>query len=186
MILMRQLAMKYIGNPIDIPVNETYKIRTYVPADYDNMIEALIPLTVKRYEEEDLNNVILKKPGVRADSVFVVDDGTKLIGTATGYTHVPRENNPGDNGGTLHMVSALPEASGRGVGYAVCATVVNYLLNAGCEYVDLTTDDFRLPAIVTYTRLGFRPIIDDEEMQTRWSDLAAKLSLPVLLEEAYR
>ncbi len=183
---MRQLAMKYIGKSIDVPANEGFVVRTYVPADYDNMIEALIPLTVKRYEEKDINDVILKLPGVTSESVFVVEDNGKLIGTATGYTHVPRKDKPGDNGGTLHMVSALPEASGRGVGYAVCAAAVNYLLSLGCEYVDLTTDDFRIPAIVTYTKLGFRPIIDDEEMQARWNSLAEKLSLPVLIEEAYR
>lgn len=183
---MRQLAMKYIGNPIHISETESFKIRNYTSEDFEMMLNALIPLTINRYNAEELDNVILKHSGVKPESVFVAEADSKIIGTATGYTHEATEDKPGDNGGTLHMVSALPEASGKGVGYAVCATVVNYLLAAGCEYVNLTTDDFRLPAIVTYAKLGFRPIIDDEEMQERWSALAEKLGRAELIEEAYR
>ena len=183
---MRQLAMKYEGGKIGTAVPNDLNIRNYTAADYEQMLDALIPLTVKRYDENDLNNVILKKVGVKPEGVFVVEMGGNIVGTATGYFHLPHDDKPGDNGGTLHMVSALPSVSGKGVGYAVCAAAVNYLIDAGCEYVDLTTDDFRLPAIVTYVKLGFRPVIDDEEMEERWSVLAEKLELPVLVKEAYR
>ena len=183
---MRQLAMKYVGGLLPVPECKGYTVRTYTAGDYESMLDALMPLTINRYTEDDLNKVILKKSGVRPDSVFVVDDGNKLIGTATGYTHEPDGEAPGDNGGTLHMVSALSEAAGRGVGMAVCSAVVNYLIGRGCEYVNLTTDDFRLNAIVVYTKLGFRPIIDDDEMVERWTALAEKLNRPELIKEAWR
>lgn len=183
---MRQLSMRYTGGKIHATDAPEYTIRNYADADYEMMLDALMPLTLKRYTAEELDSVILKKPGVRPEGVFVVEMDNKLIGTATGYTHEPNGDNPGDNGGTLHMVSALPEAAGRRVGFNVCACVVNYLLGIGCSYVDLTTDDFRLPAIVTYARLGFRPVIDDEEMLGRWTALAEKLHLPVLTEEAFK
>jgi len=183
---MRQLMMKYVGSGIEISDGKGYTIRPYVSEDYEEMLTALIPLTIKRYTAEELDSVILKKNGVMPDSVFVAEDAGHIIGTATGYFHLPDAEKNGDNGGTLHMVSALPEASGRAVGFNICSAVVNYLIERGCEYVDLTTDDFRLPAIVTYCRIGFRPVIDDEEMQQRWSALAEKLALPELIEEAYR
>ena len=177
---MRQLMMKYVGGKLPVSEAEGYIIRNYNEGDYENMLDALMALTIKRYERDELDSVILCKGGVRPESVFVADDGAKLLGTATGYTH------EADNGGTLHMVSALPEAAGRGVGRAVCSAVVNYLVGIGCSFVDLTTDDFRIPAIVTYAKLGFRPVIDDDEMQQRWSALAEKLDLPELTEEAFR
>ena len=177
---MRQLMMKYVGGRLPETAAKGFIIRNYAENDYEKMLDALMALTEKRYDRDELDSVILCKGGVRPESVFVADDGEKLLGTATGYTH------EADNGGTLHMVSALPEAAGRGVGLAVCTAAVNCLLGFGCEFVDLTTDDFRLPAIVTYAKLGFRPVIDDEEMQQRWSALAEKLDLPELTEEAWR
>lgn len=183
---MRQLMMKYVGGKLAEPVCSGYTVRNYTEADYENMLDALMPLTINRYTAEELDRVILKKNGVRPESVFVVDNGVKLLGTATGYTHEPDGEKPGDEGGTLHMVSALSEAAGRGVGMAVCTAAVNYLIGRGCSYVDLTTDDFRLNAIVVYTKLGFRPVIDDQEMEERWSALAEKLNRAELLKEAWR
>lgn len=183
---MRQLSMKYVGGRLPVRENEGYRIRNYCAEDYEKMLDALTALTIKRYTSEELDSVILCKKGARPESVFVADDGNKLLGTATGYTHEPDGDKPGDDGGTLHMVSALTEAAGRGVGTAVCTAAVNYLLDSGCSYVDLTTDDFRLNAIVVYTKLGFRPVIDDDEMQQRWSALAEKLGRPELIGEAWR
>lgn len=183
---MRQLMMRYEGGALPVPENKGYAVRNYEAADHDGMLQALVPLTLKLYSDDELCSVIIRHSGVRPESVFVAVEDGRVIGTATGYTHESDGTRPADDGGTLHMVSALPEASGRGVGRAVCTAVVNYLLSIGCKYIDLTTDDFRKSAIVTYTRLGFRPFIDDGDMQERWAKLAAELALPELIKEAYR
>lgn len=183
---MRQLMMRYEGGALPAAKTDGYCVRNYMAADHDDMLRALEPLTLKLYSDEELDRVILMHSGVQPEGVFVAVEEGRVIGTATGYTHEAGASRPADAGGTLHMVSALPEVAGRGVGRAVCTAVVNYLLNAGCEYVDLTTDDFRKSAIVTYVRLGFRPVIDDEEMQQRWAKLAAELVLPEIIKEAYR
>lgn len=183
---MRQLAMKYVGGILAAPECNGFTIRNYTQKDHDGMLDALMALTINRYTDEELDRVILCKSGVRPESVFVADEAGRLLGTATGYTHEPDGEKTGDDGGTLHMVSALPEAAGRGVGMAVCTAAVNWLIERGCTYVDLTTDDFRLNAIVIYTKLGFRPVIDDDEMHERWSALAEKLNRPELIEEAWR
>lgn len=183
---MRQLMMRYEGYALPEPDYNGYRVRSYTPIDHDGLLQALVPLALKIYDEDELHRVILGHSGVKPESVFLAVEDGRIIGTATGYTHEIDGSRPADNGGTLHMVSALPEVAGRGVGRAVCTAVVNYLLGKGCGYVDLTTDDFRKSAIVTYTRLGFRPVIDDEDMHERWSALADELSLPMLTEEAYR
>ena len=183
---MRQLSMKYVGSRIPVKHAEGVSVRNYREEDFEAMLDALVPLTVQRYTEKELNDVILKKPGVKPEGVFVAVVDGKLAGTATGYFHVQTETRQADDGGTLHMVSALSEVSGKRVGYSVCAEAVNYLIEAGCSYVDLTTDDFRLPAIVTYHRLGFRAVIDEPEMEERWNAIAEKLGIPALTKEAYR
>lgn len=183
---MRQLMMRYEGGALPVPEIKGYCVRNYTAADHDGMLQALVPLTLKVYSDDELYRVILRHSGVRPEGVFVAVENGRVIGTATGYTHEPDGSQPADNGGTLHMVSALPEVAGMGVGRAVCTAVVNYLLGTGCSYVDLTTDDFRKSAIVTYSRLGFRPVIDDGDMQERWTKLSDELALPELMKEAYR
>ena len=109
---MRQLMMKYTGGKVGTYETD-FSIRNYESSDYEQMLDALVPLTLKRYDRHELDSVILLKSGVTPDSVFVAEDNGAIIGTATGYTHEPDGEKPGDNGGTLHMVSALPSASSR-------------------------------------------------------------------------
>lgn len=176
---MEQLEMRYEGGLIIAPAPpDGLIVRNYRPTDFRQMIDALVPLTGKRYDAEDLDKVILSHVGVIPERVFVAELFGKIVGTATGWVH--------DDGGTLHMVSALREVSGLGVGCAVCAAAVNRLIEDGCAYVDLTTDDFRLAAIVIYVRLGFRPVIRTSEMLSRWEKICAELGFKNVIAEAYR
>ena len=149
------------------------------------MVQALLPLTKTPYDHATLEEVILRHRGVEKDTIFLAETEEGVVGTATGYTHPADKFHPGDAGGTLHMVSVLPQAKGRKIGFAVCAAAVNALLEKGCAYVDLTTDDFRLPAIVTYLRMGFRPVIDTEETRRRWERVCEKIGMPEMLKEAF-
>jgi hypothetical protein len=40
---------------------------------------------------------------------------------------------------------------------------------AGCHGAYLTTDDFRVPAIRSYLRAGFLPVLYQEDMAQRWA-----------------
>ena len=124
------------------------RLRHYEERDFPDMVHALLPRTKTPYDHATLEEVILRHRGVEKDTIFLAETEEGVVGTATGYTHPADKFHPGDAGGTLHMVSVLPQAKGRKIGFAVCAAAVNALLEKGCAYVDLTTDDFRLPAIV--------------------------------------
>ena len=43
--------------------------------------------------------------------------------------------------------------------------------------VELTTDDFRVPAVVGYLRGGFHPVLYDEGMEERWRALCDMLNM---------
>jgi len=161
---MEQLAMRWGKSPlpIDPPPPLGITIRTYAEADREALKDTLIPLTEKRYDDAELNNIIIHKPGVRLEGIFLAEENGEIVGTTTGYFN-------GDGiSGTLHMVSVLPKANGKGLGKVLCQHAMQYLTKNGCDEVVLNTDDFRLPAIKTYLRLGFKPIIASEEMQARW------------------
>ena len=79
---------------------------------------------------------------------------------------------------TLHMVAGRPEAKGKGLGRLVCQAVLNYFARQGRREVVLSTDDHRLPAMVTYLRVGMLPMrfVRGEDHAGRWEAVFKKLS----------
>ena len=60
----------------------------------------------------------------------------------------------------------------------VCAAVTRRLLDIGYKDIHLGTEDFRLPAIKTYLKLGYIPFIYAIGMNERWADICDKLGWP--------
>ena len=61
--------------------------------------------------------------------------------------------------GRIDYMAADPRFSGKAIGYAVCAGVTWRLLERGYKTAVLWTDDWRLPAIITYMKVGFEPVM---------------------------
>ena len=75
------------------------------------------------------------------------------------------------------MVAALPEARGLGLGGLLTQHVLDFFLARGVDYITLDTDDFRLPAIKTYLRLGFIPVLSEYGAEQLWRDIFVKTGL---------
>lgn len=78
--------------------------------------------------------------------------------------------------GYVHWVGADPELKGHKLGRIVTLATLHEFVHLGCRDAVLETDDFRLPAIVTYLRLGFEPVFRDETHRERWQKIEAALS----------
>ncbi len=75
---------------------------------------------------------------------------------------------PCREGGELGWVAADPEFRGRRLGEVVCARILCFFREAGYRDVYLLTDDFRLPALVTYLRSGWEPVPGCDDDRRRW------------------
>jgi mycothiol synthase len=119
---------------------------------------------------------MLKK--VLPEGFFViVHCATGKIVAAAMATHSPTELHP--YGGELSWVAAAPEHRGKGLGLAVSAQAAARLIQAGYRNIYLLTDDFRLPAIKTYLKLGYEPLLCCQDMAERWESVYRKLGLEV-------
>lgn len=98
--------------------------------------------------------------------VFVVHEGQR-VATASACSFAA--NAPC---ATLMYVVVAPEHRGKGLGAAVTAEVLERCRRAGFSGVVLQTDDYRLPAIRTYMKLGFVPLHDDPATRARWDALS--------------
>jgi mycothiol synthase len=101
---------------------------------------------------------------------------TRELAATAMAAHNPRPQHP--FGGELGWVAGNPRHAGRGLGRAVCAGVVRRLMSAGYRRIYLCTDDWRLPAISIYLRLGFVPLLYADDMAPRWSSVCEQLGYP--------
>ena len=122
----------------------------------------------------DFDEYLKKDPAFKPERVmFACADGRPAATACAWY----RENY-GPETGYIHMVGALPEYKGRGLGYIICLAALLKLREEGFSRAVLTTDDFRLPAIKTYLKLGFEVNLSSHEsIPARWGDIMGKLKL---------
>ena len=76
--------------------------------------------------------------------------------------------------GRIHMVACKPDFRGRGLGNLMMAKAMTVVKEAGMETCALVTDDWRIPAIKTYLKVGFAPDLDSEaDYKARWDAIFA-------------
>jgi mycothiol synthase len=81
----------------------------------------------------------------------------------------------GGRSGNVHYVATHPDHRGKGLGRIVTVRVLQHLATLGLEDAFLLTDDYRLPALRLYLRLGFVPRYHDQTHEGRWSLLFPQL-----------
>ena len=91
-------------------------------------------------------------------------EGTHVVAHHGQIVAVAFATRQGEAEGRVDFVAADPAHKGHRLGLAVCSAVMRYLADRGYPRAMLTTDDWRLPAIVTYLRVGFRPHYCREDM----------------------
>jgi GNAT superfamily N-acetyltransferase len=174
---MKQLAMLHLMNEIeDYPVPEGFHIRTYRPGEENIWVEICKNgLCGPDADISAWNNSILDQETIipQRDVFFVCDENDVPKATITGFV---MRNTRGD----IHMVAASEEVRGKNIGRAMLSHAMKKL---AAEMVwrprmtRLTTDDWRIPAIVGYLKAGFRPVLYDEGMEERWRAICDKLDL---------
>ena len=97
-----------------------------------------------------------------------------MVGTAMAC-HNPSPRHP--FGGTLSSVAVDTAQRGKGLGYVVSAAATARLLQGGYVDIYMETDDWRLPALKTYFKMGWVPFLYREGMSKRWELVCRQLGL---------
>lgn len=107
------------------------------------------------------------------DHVFFICFNGIPVGTATSWYRPEWSNGTG----YLHMVGVKKEHSGKHLGAYVSLEALYDMKKRGFMSCVLQTDDFRIPAIKTYLRLGFKPKFTHENHQERWAYIKEKVKM---------
>ena len=72
----------------------------------------------------------------------------------------------------------LSSEGGRGLGFHVSLACTHIMAAEGRTSAVLQTDDFRLPAIKSYLRLGFAPLLMHENQRQRRATCSPRSAAP--------
>lgn len=101
------------------------------------------------------------------DGFFVVEHlptGT-VVAASTAAVY---EKSQHPDGHSLQWVVAHEDHRGTGAGQATIAAATQVLADRAPRYSYLSTDDFRIPAISIYLKLGWKPLLFEESQFERW------------------
>jgi len=119
-------------------------------------------LSEGKQDEAFYQSVMIGHAGYNPFYCYLVMDGKQAVATITVIFY------PETADGYIHMVACKESHRGRGIGTYMNQLAV-YLLKAhGMKTASLTTDDWRIPAIKSYLRAGFRPDLSTEDFRQRW------------------
>jgi mycothiol synthase len=144
-------------------------LRTATPDDLPALARLLsaafpeVEWTEERTRERLFDDATVQK-------IFVVEAPDQAL-IATASARLDEKTHSG--AGYLHWVGANPAHTGRGLGKLVTLAVLHEFIAMGFSQSVLETEDFRLPAIRLYKKLGFVPELAHPSHETRWAAISA-------------
>ena len=152
------------------PLPEDYRIRFYEEDDEVRLEEVFRKCFDPGWSRDRIVKTFKEQVLWSPQRMLVLCRDDDVVGTATAWEG-PRH--PGH--GMLHYIAAHPDHAGKGLGFVLVCRVLTLMKTFGYHDAWLSTDDWRLPAIVVYLRAGFEPAFEDESHRERWDIIRHKL-----------
>ena len=171
-LVMRRINLQGLP-PIELP--QGYSLRSFREGD-EKLWEQIIRVTFENPKYQ-FNETMRADEAFLPERVLFVTHDDEPVATASAW-QVKRF---GPNVGYLHMVGVSPAHQGKHLGYWVSLAVLHHLITEKRTQAVLQTDDFRVPAIKTYLRMGFEPLLVHKNQRDRWRHIFQNLGRMELL-----
>jgi mycothiol synthase len=167
-----RLGVKAMASPPECRLPEGYRLRTLEEVDWPRYTQLMDKAGFGGWDPARIKSSTSRAlPG----SFTVIEHVASGTLAATAFAnHSASEHLPG--AASLEYVAGDPEHKGKGLGYAVCAHVTRLMVQRGYKTIFLTTDDWRLPAIAVYVKLGYEPDYYMDDMAGRWDAVMKQLT----------
>lgn len=169
-LFMRQPDLSAL--PPAPPLELGYVLREAGPADHEQMAGILAEGFADSWETGRVAGEF--SPGNGVETTYVVAAPAGVVAMAAARRLPARF----PDAGYVHYVGARSSERGKRLGEVVTRQVLAHFAGGGLHQAVLETDDFRLPAIWTYLRLGFVPEPRESGDVARWSRVLANLTAP--------
>lgn len=178
---MKQLKMiRYSQSVVERPLPEGYSFAFFKNSQAD--VDAWCEICRRAEMVTSIDNNEVFDRVMRSVEEIELEEGLFFVLSPTGERVATSAliGRKSDNSGYLHMVAAIPEERGRGIGGAMLSFAMMLAEERGFDFCRLTTDDFRLAAIKSYFSAGFKPVLyggEEEAMSVRWGYIYRELGL---------
>lgn len=172
---MSELQLRMIRRNLDgLPdgtVPEGYAVRSYQHGDEKAWCAIMDTGIGSEWTVERCQQQLTTLDQFRADGLFFVTSNGEPVGSACAWPDATGDFSQAQ----VHMVCVRPEHRNKHLGHLLTLAVLRYLKDKGFRSAYLSTDDFRIPAIRAYLRLGFEPDFVEESHRLRWMQIFARL-----------
>jgi mycothiol synthase len=165
-IRMRRPSLEHLPTLSALPVG--YELRQFVKQDSSKALGNLLTAAFDEpWNERRTKTELTEAPDVHA--VYIVTYQNEIVSTASSQL---REKHT-TTSGYVHWVGTHPDHRGKGLAYALVASVLQDFVERGYKGAYLETQPSRRAAIKTYLKLGFIPEYerDGENQQGVWSSV---------------
>ncbi len=168
---MSQLIMKWKNNGKEAhlptaPENCRIARFTELEGAIDKWLDIVkYGLSDGKQDEKYYHDVMTALPKYREDKCFFILEGDEAVATVTVICDYENRE------GYIHMVACKEGFRGKGYGTLLNQIAEYTLKKEGMENAELTTDDWRIPAIKSYLRIGFEPVTKGEDFNERWEKI---------------
>ena len=160
--------------PPKVQLPDGYTIRTYQPGDEARFYEVMALAGWPGWNDEKLRPWLSR---ILPDGWFmIIDEASDEIVATAMCLHNYKETHPFQ--GELGWLACDPAHTGKGLGAVVSAAVTARFIAAGDKRICLYTEGYRLPALKTYLKLGYVPLLYAPEMPDRWQAICTQLQWP--------
>ncbi len=170
--LPKQLRMTVPASHVrklpDVAMPSGCELRAYRPGDECSWLRLMDLGGFPGWDFQRLQAFL--KGAERREGSRVVARGTTIV-AATFASRATRDGKIG----AMDYVVTHPRHRRRRLARAVCTAVLRFLERRNYQKVTLATDDWRLDAITLYLSLGFVPVMEGEDMPSRWTEVMKQL-----------
>ena len=142
-----------------------YGLRKYRPGDEEAWLALLQMGEFGDWDRARLDWMLAgKRAPMPLDGISFALLEDQVVGSACTFLRA-------DDVAELGWVVVHPAHRGQGLGLQVCCAVLCFARDLGYRYCYLLTEDYRLPAIRLYLKLGFEPEMIDPSHPAWWAAL---------------
>ncbi|MGI6350115.1 MAG: GNAT family N-acetyltransferase [Armatimonadota bacterium] len=157
--------------PIEVPAG--YELITFSPGLFEEWV-ALLDRCFPELEPFDKGkwaSRTIERAQFMPEGTFFVRHSGSLVATAFCWLDEPDERELG----RVHWVGAEDAHRGRSLGRLVTVAVLHHMVSVGLKRAMLDTQDYRLPAVNLYLKLGFVPTPQNEAQVDAWRRVLSSL-----------
>lgn len=151
----------------DLVVPEGYALRTYQPGDEAAWCAIMDTGIGSGWTVEECRAQLTGQDLFLPEGCFFITWNDEPVASACVWPTALY----GPTSAQVHMVCAKPSHRGKGLGYLVTLALLHYMRDHEYASTYLGTDDFRIPAINAYLKLGFEPSYLDDSHRARWAEI---------------